>query len=272
MADSKSEDNLVFDYRALRLVVGSIALSFSFVVALLAKKITASISSSYHTDARDVFVGFLFVLGILLIAYKGHSHEITESNQGKFWKAIREFWARYQEDLVSTVGGAAAIAAAIFPTVCDDLVECTRDLKSDIHTVAAIILFSVVVYYCLVAFLHSAFSKSEQGKNAEYNFLSIAKYALQKDKTKADKKKKLRIRIYLFCGLGIAAVMLGLITAQLTMIEGSSLPSHLTFVAETVALLLFGIAWITASQREFLLDEDEKAQLKRKKSVPQEMA
>jgi hypothetical protein len=66
--------------------------------------------------------------------------------------------------------------------------------------------------------------------------------------------------------------MLGLVTAQLTMIEATRLPNHLTFVAESVALLLFGIAWITASQREILLDEDEKDQLKRKTSAPQDMA
>src|SRR5215211_6484337 len=99
MATSESKGNLVFDHRTLRLIVGGIAFSFSFVVLLLATTITSSISSSYHTNARDVFVGFLFVIGVLLIAYKGHRHKPanSNSNQGKFWRQISKYWARHEE-------------------------------------------------------------------------------------------------------------------------------------------------------------------------------
>lgn len=78
MAATGSKEKLVFDHRTLRLIVGGIAFSFSLVVFLLATTITSSISSSYHTNARDVFVGFLFVIGALLIAYKGHSYKPFE--------------------------------------------------------------------------------------------------------------------------------------------------------------------------------------------------
>jgi hypothetical protein len=249
MATSESKGNLVFDHRTLRLIVGGIAFSFSLVVFLLATTITSSISSSYHTDARDVFVGFLFVIGVLLIAYKGHPHKLAQSNEGIFWRRIRRYWARHEEDFISTIGGLAAIAAAVCPTVCD---SCTRDLRSNIHTIAAIILFSTVVYFCLVAFLRSAYSKSAEGKNGEFNFFQIVKYALRKDDGKADKKSKSRIRLYLFCGVGIAIVMLGLVAAEFTILDETRTAYKLTYWAETIALFLFGIAWMTASQYQFI--------------------
>ena len=252
---TKSEESLVFDPHTLRLIVGVIALSFSLVVSLLATTITSSISASYHTNARDVFVGFLFIIGALLVAYKGHAHQFRQDGANTLWNRIRAIWGQHEEDLLSTLGGAAALAAAIFPTMCDD---CTRDLRSDIHSVAAIILFLIVMYFCLIPFPYRAFSKSGEAKDAKFNFFDVLRYAGQKDRDDADKKKKLRIRIYLFCGLGIGLVMLGLVVAQFAMVEETRLAYRLTFVAETVALLLFGISWITASQPDFLVDENEK--------------
>jgi hypothetical protein len=249
MTTSKPRENPVFDHRTLRLIVGFIAFSFSCIVFLLATTITSSISSSYHTDARDVFVGFLFVIGVLLIAYKGHQQKFTPGNEGKFWRRLRRYWARHEEDLISTIGGAAAIAAAICPTACD---TCSRDLKSDIHTIGAIILFTIVVYFCLIAFLRSAYSKSATGKDAEFKFFQVVKFAFQKAEAEHDKRAKSRIRVYLVCGMGIALVMIGLFVAEFTVLDETRTAYRLTYWAETIALFLFGIAWMTASQLQFL--------------------
>ena len=249
MATSKSKENLVFDHRTLRLIVGCIAFSFSWIVFLLATTITSSISSSYHTDARDVFVGFLFVIGVLLIAYKGHEHQLAPGNHGKFWRRIRRYWAKHEEDIVSTIGGIAAIAAAVCPTACDG---CTRDVKSNIHTIAAIILFAIVVYFCLVAFLRSAYAKTAEGKEAEFRFWRVVKYALQNGEANADITAKSRIRLYLFCGVGIALVMIGLFVAEFTVLDETRTAFKLTYWAETIALFLFGIAWMFASQFQFI--------------------
>jgi hypothetical protein len=249
MATSKSKDNLVFDHRTLRLIVGGIAFSFSLVVFILATTITSSISSSYHTDARDVFVGFLFVIGVLLIGYKGHPQKLAPGNHGKFWRRIRRYWARHEEDFISTIGGVAAIAAAVCPTTCD---SCTRDLKSNIHTIAAIILFSIVVYFCLVAFLRSAYSKTAEGQDREFRFLQVVKYALRREEGNADSSAKPRILLYLFCGMGIVLVMIGLFVAEFTVLDETRIAYKLTYWAETIALFLFGIAWMAASQLQFV--------------------
>jgi hypothetical protein len=155
MATVKENDNPVFDYRSLRLAVGALAFGLPGLVYILAGRITTSISASYHELAtRDIFVGSLFVIGILLIAYKGHLQGEPRAEGVGAWEWFRSFkWIhRYQEDLISTIGGAAAITAALFPTACD---TCDLDRAAYIHMVSAFILFANVVYFCIIAFLRS---------------------------------------------------------------------------------------------------------------------
>ena len=61
MKSSESKEYLAFDYHAIRLMIGLIAMLLPLVVRIFASKITDSISWSYHTDARNYFVGFLSV-------------------------------------------------------------------------------------------------------------------------------------------------------------------------------------------------------------------
>ncbi len=155
------DKDMVFDPRALRLIVGLIAFLLPFVVIIVNAKLTSSISASYHTDARDIFVGVLFVIGFLFVAYNGHHDvDLPEENIGWFWQRLDAFWAgaiefrkaerKIEERIVSLLGGIASIVAALFPTACD---ECSATVISRVHGYAAIILFSAVVYFCLVGFL-----------------------------------------------------------------------------------------------------------------------
>lgn len=66
-----SDSGAVFDYRALRLFVGLVALGLPEVVAFISSTPLSSISASYYTEARDIFIGSLFVIGALLWAYNG---------------------------------------------------------------------------------------------------------------------------------------------------------------------------------------------------------
>ena len=68
MKSSESKEYLTFDYRAIRLMIGLIAIFFPLVVRIFASKITDSISWAYHTNARDVYVGFLFVISLVATA------------------------------------------------------------------------------------------------------------------------------------------------------------------------------------------------------------
>ncbi|MDJ0862068.1 MAG: DUF998 domain-containing protein, partial [Gammaproteobacteria bacterium] len=87
--------NPVFDYRALRLLMGIIAFSLAPLVTIIALKLLPSVSASYYTDAQDVFVGLLFVVGAFLWAYNGHTLPQT---------------------ITSKIASIAAVLVALFPT------------------------------------------------------------------------------------------------------------------------------------------------------------
>jgi hypothetical protein len=77
---SHSKRGIVFDYRALRLIMGLIAFSLPIVVTVLATGPLSSISAPYYTDGRDAFVGMLFIVGALLWAYTpscGHTRPLV---------------------------------------------------------------------------------------------------------------------------------------------------------------------------------------------------
>ncbi len=271
MSTGKVAENLTFDHYTLRLFVGGIALFFPWVVTVFAfpvnsshlallERIPSSISASYYTNARDIFVGCLAVIGILLIGYKGHTPVLPREKVGPFWQWVGKVSVflyqqdlavpgrKHEEDLVSTIGGLAAFFVALCPTACD---TCHADMNATIHYVAAGVLFSTVVYFCFFAFLRSVNSKLGLDEDV-FTFLRATKKVQVKDK-----KKVLRGRVYVTCGSFIALTMLGLFVVQSTAPEITIKTLRITFWGEAVALCLFGIAWITACQFPGMLDKDE---------------
>src|SRR5438874_1147790 len=87
-AAKSSEGNLVFDYHTLRFYVGVLAILMPWVDTYLAKQIPPSISWSYYTGAHDFFVGSMCIIGILLIAYKGHTPVLPVNTVGGFWRLV----------------------------------------------------------------------------------------------------------------------------------------------------------------------------------------
>src|SRR5690349_3948772 len=131
MKITQNSESQVFDIRTMRTIIGAIALALPVVVYLLAGRITTSISASYHEpQTHDVFVGFLFILGALLLSYKGHRLWLPLGEGSTLWVRIK----RDQEDWISAIGGIAAIFTALFPTACDD---CSFDTRARIHTLGA---------------------------------------------------------------------------------------------------------------------------------------
>jgi hypothetical protein len=240
MKSPSEKENLVFDYHTIRLLIGLIALLFPWIVSIFASKITPSISWSYYTNARDVFVGLLFVIGAFLISYKGHKPELDKNDVGKFWNWMSKFWKgaikfrimekKHEENWVGWAGGVAAWVTALCPTALCTGNNCPSDPTATIHYIGAILLFSTTVYFCLVAFRGQAKSKIKNG-----GLPGKGRYD----------PKKLRVRFYSLCGWGIAVIMLGSIVASFTHFNAIS---NITFWAEAAALELFGIAWMIASQ------------------------
>ena len=133
-----SNSNTVFDYRALRLLMAIIAFALPFIVTFISSTTLTSISASYYTEARDIFVGLLFVVSAFLLAYNGHTSS--------------EAWA-------SKAACFAAVVAALNPTSCD---ICAPDIQSKIHYFAAVIFFGILAYFCLGPFRKN--TKGQEGK------------------------------------------------------------------------------------------------------------
>jgi uncharacterized membrane protein len=140
--------NKVFDYRTLRLLMGIIAFTLPFIVTLISSTTLLSISASYYTEARDIFVGLLFVVSAFLLAYNGHT--------------LKEAWA-------SKIASFAAMVVAIYPTSCE---LCEPDIKSIIHYIAAAIFFSILAYFCLGPFRKNTRGQTgKKGRRAKIYFI-----------------------------------------------------------------------------------------------------
>jgi len=296
MAGKRSSEDLLFDYQSLRLIIGALAFAFPAMVFVLAGKVTTSISASYYEpETRNVFVGFLFVIGALLVSYKGHLLGKPRQKSDKFWAWLFSFsWLKtYQEDLISTIGGSAAIFTALYPTACDG---CIMDTRAKVHMTGAFILFSMVVYFCLIAFLRSLNekllkhaslrkdknfmarirtlrkNKSQTGRNPLRKFWAFLALEAQtflaiagEKFTKFDEEKEAEItfkvadvckaeitrgRVYVACGTFITLTLLVYIVLAVSL-PGLIAASKITFIIETIALVLFGVAWITASKLSY---------------------
>lgn len=129
-------------------MVGVIAFILPFLVTLVSQAQLSSISASYFTEARDYFVGLLFVVGALMLAYNGHSTS---------------------ESLASKGAALCAVFVALFPTASE---RCTSNPGSVIHTVAAIALFLILAYFCFGPFRENTKGKSgKPGVRAKLYFL-----------------------------------------------------------------------------------------------------
>ncbi len=243
----------VFDYRALRLLMGLIALSLSPIVWYKAGEQLGSISAYYHSGAHDLFVGLLFVVAAFLWAYNG-----------------RTIW----QGRMSKIAGLAAILVATYPTACDG--PCTKEEArfecgqqneftsqastcrlceicqpaaccrpawvSVVHYVSAGTLFSILAYFCIFPF---------------------RRYDKEEEKTA---KKERRRKIYWLCGLTMIGCML-VATVSNFAAPGFADKLRITFWSEAIALSAFGIAWIVAGKWiPSLVDEDERLYLRKKLS------
>jgi len=235
---------LEFDQLKLRLIIGGIAFLLPVLTPAISSIPLTSISASYYTESRDVFVGLLFVVGALLFAYDGRPSEVKE--ESKVRKTVRKFLrvgAPWEQGVISTIGAVAAIVAALCPTACDD---CSSTPLSFFHGIAAVILFLTIAYFCLFVFRDSA--KAKEKKKKQEGIQGI--------------KQIRRTRVYVSSGVGILVCILGAGVAQLTLAPETRLALSVTFWAETFSLLLFSFSWLIASRVfPYFADPDERLRL-----------
>lgn len=253
----KTKGCLVFDYRTIRLLIGAIMLFLPVIVIVLSSGITDSISYGYYTNARNYFVGLLFVVGAFLMCYKGRPVVIDKAGL-----QLKQKWLKliviHQEDIIAYLGGVSAWVAAVNPTSSDISPGAKMDSAALIHFISSIILFLTAVYFCLFAFrrqLNVKFNNVKIEAAKEVGLVDHQSKSMEEMLSQMDEggRKKFRKRIcpivrrkilYLFSGIGILFVMLFLAIVYST--DLAKIP-NITFVGEFSMMLLFGFTWLTAS-------------------------
>lgn len=134
---------LVFSYLAHRKTIGLVGVSLPFIMALggwvfFQSGIQSSISSYYHTGMRNIFVGTLWTIGILLLSYNGYDHA---------------------DAIACKLGCLLAIGISIFPTPPDFNPSTSAQWVGYIHLTLATMFFTTLVYFSLYLF-----TKSDQSK------------------------------------------------------------------------------------------------------------
>ena len=154
-----------------------------------------SMSASYYTHARNIFVGGMCAIGVFLIGYR---------------RSRVDNW-------MSNFAGLFALGVALFPTSKPGSGDAT-DWTARVHTGSAIGLLVLLGMFCVWRFPNGI----ERG------------HVLLKDSD----------RIYIGCGVGMAACAALELADQFGYLSGWTVWPSPLYVSESVAVLLFGVAWL----------------------------
>lgn len=124
----------------------------------------------------------------------------------------------------ANLGCVFALGVALFPTTS------SNEVVHIMHFVFAVLLFSVFIFFSIYLF-----RKSDQPKGS-------------------NPKKVKRNRVYLICGI-IMIACIAAIALSMLVFKTASEKYQLVFWFESIALISFGISWITKAEFLFLKDE-----------------
>lgn len=130
--------NQIVSYNVLRMLIGMIGILLPLILFTGRfiqggySNLENSISAYYYSEYRDVFVGFLFVLGFYLLSYTGKDSK---------------------ENCLATMGCIFSLGVALFPCNNDYL------LIRILHLVSAGSLFGMFAIFSLWLFRRSFFNK-----------------------------------------------------------------------------------------------------------------
>jgi hypothetical protein len=134
----------VFSPAEVRQIIGILGMIFPFILSfgawiIFQEGIQSSISSYYYTGMRNVFVGFLCVIGFFLLSYKGYQQSI--------------------DNIVANLGCLFAVGVALFPTAPKYNPTPTQSLIGTFHYIFAAFFFIALICFALLLF-----TKTDQSK------------------------------------------------------------------------------------------------------------
>jgi len=142
--------------------------------------------------------------------------------------------------IIGKVASIAALSISLFPTTALDPFVAPlwwRGWMESVHLASAALLFSCFVVYSLFLFPKSS-----------------------RPMQKRDSQKRTRNAVYYFCGVGIVLALLWVVIARL-------MSGHI-FFPESLALMLFGISWLTKGRALWTLRQLAHRLARRKDDAP----
>ena len=221
----------IISYYTMRRAIGILGITLPLI--LLAgssflgdcKEVQYSISTYYHTNMRNIFVGFNCAVALFLFAYRGHD-----------WK----------DNLAGYLGCIFVLGVAFLPcTISNPGQTCLvppsaqNPLVGNLHNLSALLYFIILIVYALFLFPQTHMDMV----TGEKMFMG--------------RQKRKRNVIYYICG-GIMTTSLLLIIAYMWFL-GNLYPGlkrlNPVFWLESMVLFSFGISWLTKGQL-FFRDEN----------------
>lgn len=218
--DSPNQQAIIISFLQLRRAIGwcgiglPIFLFLAFTYQYPHCSLPPSISHFYYTGLGTYFTGTLFAVATFLFHYR--MPEKTDR-------------------LAAQIAAVAALVVACCPTnpYCNSCITCIQiewiphPIATKLHYGAALVFFLVLAFFCIFLFTKTHTNLPETPQ------------------------KIIRNRLYTICGYTIL-ICIALLALQewqwfiqrVPLIKGSST----TFVAESIALLAFGISWLVKGE------------------------
>jgi hypothetical protein len=217
----------VISYYTMRRAIGILGITLPLILvagsALFGgcREVQFSISTYYHTNMRNIFVGYNCAVALFLFAYRGHD-----------W---RDNLAGYLGCIF--VAGVAFLPCGISESVQPCLIPATAQnpIVGKLHNLSALLYFIILIVYALFLFPRTHIDKT----SGEKLFMG--------------RQKRKRNVVYYVCG-GLMTVSLLLIIIYVGILEHHYPDLERldpVFWLETVVLLAFGFSWLTKGQLFF---------------------
>jgi len=221
----------IISYYTMRRSIGILGITLPFI--LLAGSslfggcidVQGSISTYYHTNMRDIFVGFNCAVALFLFAYRGHD---------------------WRDNLAGYLGCIFVLGVAFLPcNVSDPLQACLvpvapqSPLVGMLHNLSALLYFIILIVYALFLFPMTHMDMV----TGEKMFMG--------------RQKRKRNIVYYVCGGLMTAALLTIVFYMLFLEKQYPDLKGLdpVFWLESLVLISFGISWLTKGQL-FFRDEN----------------
>jgi len=223
----------IISYYSMRRAIGVLGITLPFILVAGSslfgdcQEVQGSISTYYHTNMRNVFVGFNCAVALFLFAYRGHD---------------------WMDNLAGYLGCIFVLGVAFLPcTISNPEQPCLvtsstqNPLVGNLHNLSALLYFIILIVYSLLLFPQTHMDMV----TGEKMFMG--------------RQKRKRNVVYYICG-SIMTVSLLLIIAYMWFL-GNLYPGlnrfNPVFWLESIVLFSFGITWLTKGQL-FFRDENYK--------------